>query len=102
MTPSRWRSSSCTPQKQPPARIAVSALSLIAFSVSEVARWSECEAFPPRPSGSHPAPATILGDCDRLCQLPGKVAVPRHRDRFELEPAGEQPQLVRELRGDRA
>src|SRR5215208_6733254 len=32
MTPSRWRSSSWTPQKQPPARIAVSVLSLIARS----------------------------------------------------------------------
>src|SRR4051794_15341574 len=32
MTPSRWRSSSWTPQKQPPARMAVSVLSLIALS----------------------------------------------------------------------
>src|SRR5688572_6980446 len=32
MTPSRWRSSSWTPQKQPPARMAVSVLSLIAIS----------------------------------------------------------------------
>src|SRR4051812_22759004 len=30
MTPSRWRSSSWTPQKQPPARIAVSVLSVMA------------------------------------------------------------------------
>src|SRR3954452_19819811 len=30
ITPSRWRSSSCTPQKQPPARIAVSVLSVMA------------------------------------------------------------------------
>src|SRR3954471_16762154 len=34
MTPSRWRSSSWTPQKQPPARIAVSVLSLNAVSFS--------------------------------------------------------------------
>src|SRR4051794_11255646 len=34
MTPSRWRSSSWTPQKQPPARMAVSVLSLIAVSFS--------------------------------------------------------------------
>src|SRR5687767_14350862 len=33
MTPSRWRSSSWTPQKQPPARMAVSVLSLIVFSL---------------------------------------------------------------------
>src|SRR5690349_17056658 len=33
MTPSRRRSSSWTPQKQPPARIAVSVLSLIARSL---------------------------------------------------------------------
>src|SRR3954462_5676832 len=33
MTPSRSRSSSWTPQKQPPARIAVSVLSLIAVSL---------------------------------------------------------------------
>src|SRR5215207_5154195 len=32
ITPSRWRSSSWTPQKQPPARIAVSVLSVIALS----------------------------------------------------------------------
>src|SRR5215210_3836981 len=32
MTPSRWRSSSWTPQKHPPARMAVSVLSLIAIS----------------------------------------------------------------------
>ena len=31
MTPSRWRSSCCMIQKQPPARIAVSVLSLMAF-----------------------------------------------------------------------
>src|SRR3954453_4442837 len=33
MTPSRWRSSSWTPQKQPPARIAVSVLSVIVLSL---------------------------------------------------------------------
>jgi hypothetical protein len=33
---SRWRSSSWTTQKQPPARIAVSALSFIAFVFLEV------------------------------------------------------------------
>src|SRR3954451_3365512 len=33
MTPSRWRSNSWTPQKQPPARMAVSVLSLIALSL---------------------------------------------------------------------
>src|SRR4051794_41541691 len=31
MTPSRWRSSSWTPQKQPPARMAVSVVSFIAL-----------------------------------------------------------------------
>jgi hypothetical protein len=31
MTPSRWRSSSWTPQKQPPARMAVSVLALLAL-----------------------------------------------------------------------
>src|SRR3954454_17350741 len=33
MTPSRWRSGSWTPQKQPPARMAVSVSSLISFSL---------------------------------------------------------------------
>src|SRR3954453_10775573 len=36
MTPSRLRSSSCTPQKQPPARMAVSVLSFMVSSSSEL------------------------------------------------------------------
>src|SRR3954454_20577290 len=43
MTPSRWRSSSCTPQKQPPARIAVSVLSLISLSVLRSSVFAETQ-----------------------------------------------------------
>src|SRR3954451_19362579 len=51
MTPSRWRSSSWTPQKQPPARIAVSLLSLIALSFAP--KFRVCGGPSSKPRSCH-------------------------------------------------
>src|SRR3954453_15861410 len=57
MTPSRWRSSSWTPQKQPPARMAVSVLALI---VSPSLRGSVSVVVLPVKTG------IALSECERV------------------------------------
>jgi hypothetical protein len=58
MTPSRWRSSSCASQKQPPARIAVSVFSLIGGPSSNVVLKIIAEGCWPGQTAASPRPAT--------------------------------------------
>src|ERR1700710_1542576 len=86
MTPSRWRRSSSTPQKQPPARMAVSALSLIAVPSSKFCarlrprfyRWSaNLSALAQRRPRAHER-VLVLGGEDMDAELGGDVVTDAH------------------------
>src|SRR4051795_1810244 len=80
MTPSRRRSSSWTPQKQPPARIAVSVLSLIVISscASEIGRLRDLWGW----GADDDRDLSVVGQLDRA-RVPGVgLAVDVERDRL--------------------